>query len=105
VAQYGLRIRNERGDTLIEFCSRNKFIVTNTYFNHHRRRRYIWKVPGDIRRMQLDYILVKVKLKNQIKNCRSFLGADIGSDHNTVIMTCELKFKKLPKRKSRCIEP
>lgn len=30
--------------------------------------------------------------------------ADIRSDHNPVIMTCELKLKKLFKSKSRCID-
>lgn len=54
--------------------------------------------------MQLDYILVKERFKNQVKNCRNYPGTDIGSDHNPVIMTVELKFKKLQKKKSRCID-
>lgn len=46
--QYGLGSRNDRGRRLIEFCARNKLVLTNTYFKHHKRQRYTWKAPGDI---------------------------------------------------------
>ena len=50
VGRYGLRERNARGNRLIEFCARNKLVITNTLFQHHAKRRYTWKAPGDIRR-------------------------------------------------------
>ncbi|KAI5718650.1 hypothetical protein M8J77_024598 [Diaphorina citri] len=99
VGEFGLGVRNERGDMLVEFCTRNNLIITNTQFNHHKRRRYTWKAPGDVRRAQIDYIMVKNRFKNQIKNCRSYPAADIGSDHNLVMMHAELKYKKLEKKK------
>ncbi|KAI5692524.1 hypothetical protein M8J77_008381, partial [Diaphorina citri] len=94
----------ERGDMLVEFCTRNRLVITNTCFDHHKRRRYTWKAPGDIRRAQIDYILVKERFKNQVKNCRSYPGADIGSDHNLVMMNAELKYKKLEKKKRKIFE-
>ena len=104
VGKYGLGKRNERGTRLIEFCTRNKLVITNTLFNHHKRRRYTWKAPGDIKRAQLDYIMVKERFKNQVKNCRSYPGADIVSDHNLVMMHVELKYKKIIKTKNKYLE-
>lgn len=36
-----LGVRNTRGDTLIEFCTKQKLSITNKHFQHHKRRRYI----------------------------------------------------------------
>lgn len=99
VGPYGCGVKNERGEKLIEFCAAHKLIITNTCFQHHPRRIYTWKMPGDIARYQIDYILVKQRFKNQVKDSRSFPGADINSDHNLVIAKCQLKFKKLNKEK------
>ena len=40
---FGLGIRNGRGDTMVDFCSRNSLIVMNTMFKQHARRLYTWK--------------------------------------------------------------
>ena len=99
--EFGLGLRNERGDKLVEFCQRNKLGITNTFFNHHPRRRYTWKMPVDINRYQIDFILVKQRFKNQVKDSRSYPGCDVGCDHVLVMMTSELKFKRIKKR-NRC---
>lgn len=38
VGQFGLVTRNDRGRRLIEFCTRNDFIITNTHFQHLKRQ-------------------------------------------------------------------
>lgn len=48
--------------------------------------------------------MVRERFKNQVKNSRSYPGADIGGDHNLVMMKCELKYKKLAKKNIKCIE-
>lgn len=100
VGQYGLGKRNIRGERLIEFCDKHKLNITNTIFRHHVRRRYTWKMPGDINRYQIDYIMVKQRFKNQAKDSRSYAGPDIDSDHNVVIMKYRLNLKKLKKKES-----
>ena len=52
VGPFGLGRRNARGDTLVDFCTRNLCIM-NTWFEHHLRKRYTWKAPGDIRKQQI----------------------------------------------------
>ena len=58
IGKFGLGQRNERGERLVEFCKRNRMVITNTWFEQEKRRRYTWKKPGDNGRYQIDYIMV-----------------------------------------------
>ena len=37
---FGLGIRNEAGQRLIEFCQENALVIANTLFQQHKRRLY-----------------------------------------------------------------
>ena len=43
--KFGLGIRNEAGQRLIEFCQENALVITNTLFQQHRKRLYTWTSP------------------------------------------------------------
>ena len=43
--KFGLGIRNEVGQRLIEFCQENAPVITNTLFQQHQRRLYTWTSP------------------------------------------------------------
>ena len=43
--KFGLGIRNEAGQRLIEFCQENALVITNTLFQQHNRRLYTWTSP------------------------------------------------------------
>ena len=55
--KFGLGIRNEAGQRLIEFCQENALIIANTLFQQHKRRLYKWTSPDGQHRNQTDYIL------------------------------------------------
>ena len=40
--KFGLRIWNEAGQRLIEFCQENALVIANTLFQQHKRRLYTW---------------------------------------------------------------
>ena len=40
--KFGLGIRNEAGQRLIEFCQENALVIANTLFQPHKRRLYTW---------------------------------------------------------------
>lgn len=101
IGNYGLRNRNERGDRLIDFYSKHELLVTNTFFSHHPRRRYTWEMPGDIGRYQINYIMVKKRFRNQVKDCRTYPESDIDSDYNLLMMKSKVMFKKILSRKNK----
>ena len=39
--KFGLGIRNEAGQRLIEFCQENALVIANTVFQQHKRRLHI----------------------------------------------------------------
>ena len=55
--KFGLGIRNEAGERLIEFCQENALVIANTLFQQHKRRLCTWTSPDDQHRNQTDYIL------------------------------------------------
>ena len=55
--KFGLGIRNEAGQRLIEFCQENALVRANTLFQQHKRRLYTWTSPDGQHRNQIDYIL------------------------------------------------
>ena len=42
MGKFGLGIRNEAGQSLIEFCQENTLVIVNTLFQQHKRRLYTW---------------------------------------------------------------
>ena len=43
--KFGLRVWNEAGQRLIEFCQENALVIANTLFQQHKRRLYTWTSP------------------------------------------------------------
>ena len=44
-AKFGLGIRNEAGQRLIEFFQENALVIANTLFQQNKRRLYTWTSP------------------------------------------------------------
>ena len=87
---------NERGLRLLEFATFNNLVLTNTIGPHKPSRRWTWHIPDWKHHNQLDYILVKKRFRSGVNIHRtgSFPGADIGSDHDLVMMTFRVRLKK-----------
>ena len=43
--KFGLGMRNEARQSLIEFCQENALVIANTLFQQHKRRLYTWTSP------------------------------------------------------------
>ena len=98
IGNHGLGKRDDRGERLEQFCIDNNLIIANTMFKQPKRRLYTWKSPGDIYRRQIDYIMIRKRFRNTLRQVRTYPGADIGSDHNPVVASVEIKLKRVKKR-------
>ena len=45
--KFGLKVQNEAGQRLTEFCQENALDIANTLFQQHKRRLYKWTSPDD----------------------------------------------------------
>ena len=52
--KFGLGIRNEAGQRLIEFWQQNALVIANTLFKQHKRRLYTWTSPDGQHQNQTD---------------------------------------------------
>lgn len=93
---------NERGLRLLEFASNNNLKVANTFGTHKPSRNWTWHSPSGTHH-KLDYILVNERHSAGINRAktRTFPGADIGSDHDLVMMNFRIHLKKKVGEKSK----
>ena len=64
--KFGLGMRNEAGQRLIEFCQENALVIANTLFQQHKRRLYTWTSPDGQPPNQIDYILCSQRWRSSI---------------------------------------
>ena len=98
--KFGLGIRNEVGQRLIEFCQENTLVIANTLFQQHKRRLYTWTSPDGQYQNQIDSVLCSQRWRSSIWSAKTRLGADCGSGHELVIAKFRLKLKKVGKTTS-----
>ena len=99
--KFGLGIRNEAGQRLIEFYQENALVIANTLVQQHKRRLYTWTSPDGQPRNQIDFILCSQRWRGSIQSAKTRLGADCGSDHQPPIAKFRLKLKKTMKNTSQ----
>ena len=93
--KFGLGVRNEAGQRLIEFCQENALDIANTLFQQHKRRLYTWTSPDGQHQNQIDYILPSQRWSSSIQSAKQRPGTDCGSDHELLIDKFRLKLKRV----------
>src|SRR4029077_7080220 len=99
VGPFGLGIRNENGGYVVDFCRKHKLYITNTWFQQKKSAQHTWTSPDGKTKNQIDYILCDKRYRNGVRNSKSMPGADCGSDHNPVVVTIQIKLKRIKKPK------
>ena len=64
--KFGLGMRNEAGQRLIEFCQENALAIARTLFQQHKTRLYTWTSPDGQHQNQIDYIICSQKRRSSI---------------------------------------
>ena len=105
VGKFGCGETNERGYRLLEYARLNNLIATNTLYPHKPSRRTTWHSPDGVNHNQIDYIWMTKRFQTGVvtNKTRTFPGADVGSDHDLVLMTMKIKLCKTPRQKSNSV--
>ena len=93
--KFGLGIRKEAGQRLIEFCQENALVIANTLFQQHKKRPYTWTSPDGQHQNQIYYILCSQRWRSSIQSAKT--RCDCGSDPELLIAKFRLKLKKVGK--------
>ena len=73
--KFGLGIRNEAGQRLIEFCQENALVIANTLFQQHKRTLYMWTSSDGQHQNQIDYILCSQRWRSSIQSEKNKSGS------------------------------
>ena len=92
--KFGLGVRKDAGQRLIDFHQENALVIANTLFQH-KRWLYTLTSPDGQHWNQIDYIFYSQRWRIQSGKTRP--GADWGSDHELLITKFRLKLKKVGK--------
>ena len=77
---------------LREFANNNKMVICNTVFKQPKRRIWTWQNPRE----------VNVTNWITVRNCHSYPGADVNSDHNLVAANLkQVRYKKIKGARKR----
>ena len=72
--KFGLGVRNEAGQRLMELCQENTLVIANTLFQQHKRRLYTWTSPDGQHQNHyflIDYILCSQRWINTIQSAKT----------------------------------
>ena len=95
--KFGLRVQNEAGQRLVEFCQENALVIGNTLFQQHKRRLYTGTSPDSQYQNEIDYIISSQRWRSSTKSAKTRPGADCGSNHELLIAKFRLTLKRVGK--------
>ena len=80
--KFGFEMRNERGQTLVEWVTSRKYKIMNTMFQKKAGR--TWESPDGVKKTEIDYLLINITYITVINQ------VNIGSDHRLVMSNIKL---------------
>ena len=73
-------------------CAVNNLVLGGSLFPHRLIHKYTWTSSAGTRpRAQLDHVLINRWWRRSLLDCRTYRGADVGSDHELVVAKLRLK--------------
>ncbi|KAM7229270.1 hypothetical protein CapIbe_019386 [Capra ibex] len=88
--KFGLRMRNEAKQRLIEFCQENALVIANTLFQQHKRRLYTWTSPDGQHQNQTDYILCSQRWRSSIQSAKKDRKLTVAQSMNSLLPDSDL---------------
>lgn len=86
---------NENGKHLLDFCTNNQLVLTNTWFQHKLIHKDTWFRNRDRPRVghMIDFMLVKKCFRNSVLDTHVYRSTLHDSDHELVVSSLHFKIK------------
>ena len=85
---------NDNGERFLELCLSHDLMIGSTVFPHKDIHKYTWTHPNGIIKNQIDHVCVSRTWRKSLLDVRTKRNADIGSDHQLVLATFQLKLSR-----------
>jgi len=94
LGKFGYGLRNERGESLIQFARSNELFIANSLFQKRPDRKWTWKSPDQKTTNEIDFVLVSKSDKSAVKNVETLNRFEFSTDHRLVRMKFDISIKK-----------
>ena len=93
LGHFGVGKLNENSQRLLELCSYYDLSLTNTFFPSKLQHRMSWRHPRSSPWHQLDFVITRRNLLNQVLVTRSYHSTDCDTDHSLMASRISLLLK------------
>ena len=92
--KFGLGVRNEAGQRLIEFCQENALVIANTLLQQLMIRLYTWTSPDGQYQNHIDYILCGQRWRSSIQSAKTDWDLTVTQIMNSLLPNSDLNGRK-----------
>ena len=99
LGRHGVGNCNDSGRLLLEFCTEQQLVITNTIFQQRDSLKTTWMHPRSKHWHLIDYVLVRQRDRNDVLHTRVMPSAECHTDHRLVRCKLRLHFKPKPRKR------
>ena len=95
--KFGLGVRNEAWQRLIQFCQESALVIANTLFQQHKRRLYTWTSPDGPHWNEIDNILCSQRWEALYSQQKQDWELTVAQIMNSLLPNSDLNWRKYGK--------
>ena len=95
---FGLGVRNESGENLLEFVLTKDLVIAKLIFR--KKDKHLTTYKSDGHATQVDYFLVREGDRASCLDCKVVLGTEMPTQHKLLVLVCRIR-KKIAKKNAK----
>lgn len=88
IGKHGTGRRNERGQTIVDFCGQSKLFILNTRFQKRETRKWTWQSPDMRTQNAIDYVMALDT--SIIQDVSIICGFRFSTDHRLLLAKVQI---------------